>query len=468
MGLDGVWGARRVAQALLVLVILFCLLDAYGWAADGRRLDSAIQGIQTPLTRAHAEAFYLDEQLQLLNGFERAFQSTSEGFSDRLPQSVLPLEDATLKLNARLGIYVKELRSGLEFGHNHRLVRDDGYGDFFPASVSKLFLAAVTYSLASRGEIDLTEVVHTPQQGDEGPDGDEAVGKEGLTVKDLVTEMIVLSKNDFFNLLYNHLGRPTVYRETAALGLSDTVIGSNLLPTAVEVEYQGALRTTPYDAGRVLEMVYQNRFGEYYTELFLDSLLTTIFTSRIPRVVGGGVPVAHKTGTTYGSVNDCGLVFLRDNPYILSVMINRVMAPPEMEGEPDEESSGDDVVDPNALDAEPDPDFIRDASDLERAVIGAVDRMMRERAAVFRRHEQVVMETKWVTARAGRAWRRVNGLEERLHQLTTEQAATREVVGRRLVLGLMAAVVFLLLTAPVKAGGHRSGRSWQTNQLQRP
>ena len=149
-------------------------------------------------------------------------------------------------------------------------------------------------------------------------------------------------------------------------------------------------------------------------------------------------------------------------------MINRVMSPPETEGEPDEESSGGDVVDPNAVDAEPDPDFIRDASDLERAVIGAVDRIMHERAAVFRRHEQVVMETKWVTARAAMAWRSVNILEERLRQLTTEQAATREVVGRRLVLGLMAAVVFLLLTAPVKAGGHRSLRSSGTNQWQRP
>ena len=82
-------------------------------------------------------------------------------------------------------------------------------------------------------------------------------------------------------------------------------------------------RTTPKDLGYVLDLLYCGKtFGAENDKLFLESLKNNIYSNRLPAGIGYRSVVAHKTGTSAGEgvYNDAGIIFLKDNPYIMVVM----------------------------------------------------------------------------------------------------------------------------------------------------
>jgi beta-lactamase class A len=138
-----------------------------------------------------------------------------------------------------------------------------------------------------------------------------------MTVKDLVTLMIIVSDNTATEVLYRMVGGPdAVNRRMAALGLEATRalnVPSRWFPAlrsapSTEQFYRekkypfGA--STPREMGRLLEMMERGALvDKASSELMLQIMRAQLYRSRIPRYVTG-YRIPHKTGDFLPYVGD--------------------------------------------------------------------------------------------------------------------------------------------------------------------
>lgn len=220
-----------------------------------------------------------------------------------------------------IGIFIKELGTGFEYAYNGEKTNPDNpvEGYFNTASTCKLLSAAVMYHLNELGELELDKSYR-----------DEITGGQ-YNLKKLLPRMISHSVNDYFNITLRHLGAAEINRILLKLGLKHSIVYSEIMPAEFSsiknnIERYGisrSPRTTPWDLGYVLQLLYDEKtFGAENSKLFTKSLLDNIYSNRLPAGVDYRSPVAHKTGTSSGEgvYNDAGIIFLEGNPYIMVVM----------------------------------------------------------------------------------------------------------------------------------------------------
>lgn len=220
-----------------------------------------------------------------------------------------------------IGIFIKELGTGFEYAYNGEKTNPDNpaEGYFNTASTCKLLSAAVMYHLNELGELELDKSYR-----------DEITGGQ-YNLKKLLPRMISHSINDYFNITLRHLGAAEINRILLKLGLKHSIVYSEIMPAEFSsiknnIERYGisrSPRTTPWDLGYVLQLLYDEKtFGAENSKLFTKSLLDNIYSNRLPAGVDYRSPVAHKTGTSSGEgvYNDAGIIFLEGNPYIMVVM----------------------------------------------------------------------------------------------------------------------------------------------------
>nr|WP_303740769.1 serine hydrolase [Lutispora saccharofermentans] len=219
-----------------------------------------------------------------------------------------------------IGIYIKELKTGYEYDYNGSKLSDkyEGEGFFQTASTCKLAAAAVVYYLNNLGELDIDKEYV-----------DEITGSK-YNMKQLTYKMITHSVNGYFNTLLRHFGNVKLNEVFLELGLKNTYVYSEIGP-APAMSYNENIkrygiskgpRTTPKDLGHILDLLYEGKaFGEANSKYFDESLRNNIYSNRLPQGIGYKSPVAHKTGTNDSGVyNDAGIIYLKDNPYIMVVM----------------------------------------------------------------------------------------------------------------------------------------------------
>lgn len=219
-----------------------------------------------------------------------------------------------------IGIYIKELKTGYEYDHNGSKLSGEyeGEGFFQTASTCKLAAAAAVYYLNFIGELDIDR-----EYIDE-------VTSSKYNMKKLTYKMITHSVNGYFNTLLRHFGNVKLNEVFLELGLKNTFAYSEIGP-APAMSYSENIkrygiskgpRTTPKDLGHILDLIYEGKtFGEANSKYFDESLRNNIYSNRLPQGIGYKSPVAHKTGTNaHGVYNDAGIIYLKDNPYIMVVM----------------------------------------------------------------------------------------------------------------------------------------------------
>ena len=254
---------------------------------------------------------------------DEAQQQAASDFNKNVEEIIIKRINSYYKNRGRgtIGIYIKELNTGFEYAFNGEKTNpdnpDEGY--FNSASTCKLLSAAVMYYMNSRGELELDKVYT-----------DETT-KSKYNLKYLLSRMISHSINDYFNITLRHLGSEQINKILKDLGVKNSIVYSEIMPaqgTSVKnnIKRYGiskSPRTTPKDLGHVLDLLYHGRtFGADNDKLFLEALLNNIYSNRLPAGIGYKSPVAHKTGTSSGEgvYNDAGIVFLKNNPYIMIVM----------------------------------------------------------------------------------------------------------------------------------------------------
>ncbi|MEA2462765.1 MAG: beta-lactamase class [Acidobacteriota bacterium] len=227
----------------------------------------------------------------------------------RLEASILR---TTRSINATWGIYVKSLESGEE-------VAIDADRQMETMSTIKIPLMVEVLQQVKAGTLKLTDK-YTFAQADSQP-GTGTIQRLDpgavMTVKDLITMMIIVSDNTATEVLFRMVGGPdAVNARMDAIGLGRTraaTVPSRWFPalraaTTTEQFYRDGKHpfglSTPREMSRLLEMMERGTLVDKpSSELMLRIMRGQLYRTRIPRYVTG-FTIPHKTGDFLPYVGD--------------------------------------------------------------------------------------------------------------------------------------------------------------------
>lgn len=241
----------------------------------------------------------------------------SSGFAQRAPAPPIQrlqasIERITRSVNARWGIYVKSLETGEE-------VALDADRQMETMSTIKIPLMAEALEQVKAGRFKLDDK-YTLRQEDIRP-GTGVIQRLDpgavLTVKDLLTLMIVVSDNTATEVMFRMVGgTEPVNRRMQTLGLTQTRATSTpaawfaalrAAPSSEAFYREGKLPfglSTPREMGRLLEMMERGTLvDKASSDLMLQIMRGQVYRTRIPRYLTS-YRVPHKTGDFLPYVGD--------------------------------------------------------------------------------------------------------------------------------------------------------------------
>jgi beta-lactamase class A len=234
----------------------------------------------------------------------------------------------TRSVNATWGIYIKSLDTGEEVAiHPDRQMET--------MSTIKIPLMVEVFEQIKAGRFALSDK-YTLEPADVQP-GTGILQRMDpgavITVKDLITMMIIVSDNTAAEVLYRMVGGPdAVNARLLALGLSETralhvpSVWFQGLQAAESPEHfyrEGKYRfglSTAREMGRLLELMEQRALVDApSSELMLQILRWQLYRARIPRYISG-YQIAHKTGDFAPYVeDDVGVLEVDDRRIVVCI-----------------------------------------------------------------------------------------------------------------------------------------------------
>jgi len=238
------------------------------------------------------------------------------------------IERTTRSVNATWGIYVKSLETSEE-------IAIDADRQMETMSTIKIPLMVEVLEQIKAGKFALTDK-YTFVQADSQP-GTGTIQRLDpgavMTVKDLITMMIIVSDNTATEVLYRMVGGPeAVNRRMDALGMKNTRamnVPSRWFPSLRsapsteqfyrEGKYPFGL-TTPREMGQLLEMMERGTLvDKTASDLMLRIMRGQLYRTRIPRYVSG-YTIPHKTGDFLPFVgDDVGMLEAPGRTIVISV-----------------------------------------------------------------------------------------------------------------------------------------------------
>jgi beta-lactamase class A len=249
------------------------------------------------------------------------------------------IQRTTRSVNATWGIYAKALESGEE-------IAVDADRQMETMSTIKIPLMIEVFEQIKAGKFRLADK-YTFVEADSQP-GTGTIQRLDpgavMTVKDLVTMMIIVSDNTATEVLYRMVGGPgAVNARMDALGLKKTRAMN--VPSRWFPELRAAATTeqfyregkhpfglsTPREMGRLLEMMERGTLVDKpSSDLMLRIMRGQLYRTRIPRYVTG-YKIPHKTGDFLPYVgDDVGMLEAPGKTIILSVFAGNHFGSGEM------------------------------------------------------------------------------------------------------------------------------------------
>jgi beta-lactamase class A len=222
------------------------------------------------------------------------------------------IQRTTRSINATWGIYVKSLETGEE-------IAIDADRRMETMSTIKIPLMVEVFEQMKAGKFKLADK-YTFVEADSQP-GTGTIQRLDpgavMTVKDLITMMIVVSDNTATEVLYRMVGGPDrVNARLDALGLKNTRAMNvpskwfpelRAAPTTEQFYREGKHPfglSTPREMGRLLEMMERGTLVDKpSSDLMLRIMRGQLYRTRIPRYVTG-YTIPHKTGDFLPYVGD--------------------------------------------------------------------------------------------------------------------------------------------------------------------
>ncbi len=250
-----------------------------------------------------------------------------ESPTQRNPSSALPPGQEILPLKAKIqalvaqnpqlqpGVFIVDLDTGAYLDWN-------GNSSLAAASTIKVPILVAFFQDVDAGKIRLDEPLTMQPEMMVGGSGDLQYKQPGTqyTALEVATKMIVISDNTATNMLIARLGGAEVLNQRfQSWGLSTTVL-RNPLP-----DIEGTNTTSPSELAKVISIVNRGELVLWQSrDRLLNIMQQTQLNTLLPKGLGTGATIAHKTGTIGSLLADVGLV---DTPsgkrYIIAVMVKR-------------------------------------------------------------------------------------------------------------------------------------------------
>jgi N-acetylated-alpha-linked acidic dipeptidase len=259
-------------------------------------------------------------------------------------------------VDGRMAVYVEHLATGEQ-------VAIDADAEYETFSVIKVPIMATVLDRVRQGKLRLDQRVPMRLDQRRIPSGVLYALDPGLqpTVRDLLTLMTIISDNQATDALADLVGRDMVTAHMASLGLTRTRIRFSDLDwdrqwlSALDPAWKDASgdktttfpfdkytsgqvseafrhviedtglyfgRSTARDIGRLFALMARGELvSKDASGLMIDILKKQQVNDRLPRYLGDGVTIAHKTGDGQPWVaNDAGIVWVKGQPIVIVVL----------------------------------------------------------------------------------------------------------------------------------------------------
>ncbi len=243
-----------------------------------------------------------------------AFSLTSNPIDELQAQ----LSSAAMHAPGRVGIAIEDLATGEMSGVNAN-------ANLPAASVIKIPVMVEVFKQMEAGALDLNTTVEMEASDRDWGWGDMADAPIGTerTVNQLLWLMITQSDNTATNMLIRTVGRAHINLTMAALGMRQTRLSDYIRSESDSIRY--ALRTSPKDMLSLLDKIARERLvDEWSSREMLAILAGQHHNGLLPAVLPAGVKIAHKTGSLHDTLNDVGIVYRDNEPYVIAVMTTQL------------------------------------------------------------------------------------------------------------------------------------------------
>jgi len=247
-----------------------------------------------------------------------ALATTTQRAAAYLPAPLAQLNHEARKLAARLpapsALDVLDLSTGYQAGFN-------ASASMPAASTIKIPVMVEVFRQMEGGRFDLQHGVTLRSADKDYGSGDlcDAPVGSSYSVADLVEKMIDVSDNTATNMLIRLVGRRNINRSMNELGLERTRLADDIRTGGWQVRRE--LRTSPSDLVHLLALMAQRRLiDEWSSNAMIAVLEQDQFNTLLPEPLPDDVPIAHKTGSFFDTLNDAGIVYASGAPYVIAVM----------------------------------------------------------------------------------------------------------------------------------------------------
>jgi beta-lactamase class A len=230
----------------------------------------------------------------------------------------LRLSTAAMHAPGHVGIEVEDLATGMTSGINDT-------ASLPAASIIKIPVMIEVFKQMEAGDLDLATVVHLESRDRDWGWGDLADARPGVgkTIKQLLWLMITRSDNTATNMLIRKVGRTHINQTMYELGLHSTHLGDYIRSQSDAIRY--ALRTSPHDMLTLLDGIARDKMiDEWSSREMLTILEGQTHNGLLPSPLPKDIKIAHKTGSLHDTLNDVGIVYQEDEPYVIAVMTTQL------------------------------------------------------------------------------------------------------------------------------------------------
>jgi len=218
----------------------------------------------------------------------------------------------------RVGIAIEDLATGITSGVNST-------ANLPAASTIKVPVIIQVFKAMQRGDIDLNTTLHVEDRDRDWGSGDLADAPWGSekTVNQLLWLMITDSDNTATNMLIRLVGRSNINGTMAELGLRTTRLHDYIRSEGDSIRY--ALRTSPKEMMLLLAKIARSQMIDEWSSREMFAILDgQRHNTLLPVPLPDTVRIAHKTGSLHDTLNDVGIVYDDEEPYVIAVMTTQL------------------------------------------------------------------------------------------------------------------------------------------------
>lgn len=220
----------------------------------------------------------------------------------------------SMRAPGHVGIAVQDVATGLSTGIN-------ASAEMPAASTIKIPVMVEVFRQLGTGRFDLNTRMSLQRVDKDWGSGDLSDARVGSSypVSRLLSLMIDVSDNTATNMLIRLVGRANINSEMADLGLAHTRLTDSIRSSGPAIRW--ALRSSPSDMAHLLGAMAKNDLVDEWSSREMIAILRgQRHNGLLPQPLPRGTTIAHKTGTLHDTLNDVGIVYLGEEPYVIAVM----------------------------------------------------------------------------------------------------------------------------------------------------